>query len=356
MRIVLKWMAILLIALLPVTALAQSQEEFALSCTVKTAQETELYVMTQTNDEAGAVVADYAPLTTLAADTPLRLTGAKNEARGLRECWYYADGAAHKAWVASDALTTATVTFYLDDGAMLMLSESLVQDEAALAAYFADRYPGREYSTTPPPPPPPAPIVPDAWVSAAESAMAEENMPVKVLQLGLTEASVEDEAHNVFSIPTDQLIFADGVDAAHRVAVIHAPRTGSASLRENADGSGKKLEACATGRIVPVLEYGKSFTRVRYEGREGWVMTDALQFFPGGGEPLGMGTLHFKGKTDGENVIKIYTTASTSSAQVAGLKTGVTVTVLSHSGVWYAVEHEGWYGYVNQQNLTMEGE
>lgn len=355
MRSVLKWMAILLIVLLPVTALAQSQADFALSCTVKTAQETALYVLIQTSDETGAAVADYAPLTTLAADTPLRLTGAKNEARGLRECWYYADGAARKAWVPADALTTATVTFYLDDGAVLMLSESLAEDEAALAAYFADRYPGREYSTTPPPPPPPAPIVPDAWLSAAEGA-AEENIPVKVLQLGMTETSVEDEAHNVFSVSTNQLIFADGVDAAHRIAVIHAPRTGSASLREKADGSGKKLEACDTGRIVPVLEVGVSFTRVRYEGREGWVMTEALQFFPGGGEPLGTGTIHFKGKTDGANVIKIYTTASTGSAQVAALKTGVTVTVLSHSGGWYAVEHEGWYGYVHQQNLTMEGE
>ena len=350
MRCMLKWMAILLIALLPVTALAQSQTDFALSCTVKTVQEAELYSVSHAKDETGAVAAEYTLLTTLAADTPLRLTGAKDEANGMRECWYYADGAARKAWVHDEALTTATVAVYLDDGAVLTLSESLVQDEAALAAYFADRYPGREYSTTPPPPPPPAPIVPDAWVSAA----AEENMPVKVLRLGLIEASVEDEAHNVFSIPTDQLIFADGVDAAHRIAVIHAPRSGSASLRENADGSGKKLEACATGRIVPVLAVGEGFTCVRYEGREGWVMTEALQFFPGGGEILGKGTLHIKGNTDGEKEVTIRTTASTSSAKVAAWKTGLTVTVLSHNGGWYAVEHDGWYGYVHQQNLTME--
>lgn len=356
MRNVLKWIAILLFAILPVTALAQSQADFALSCTVKTAQEADLYSVAHTADETGAVTAEYTLLTTLAADTPVRLTGAKDEARGLRECWYYADGAAHKAWVAGEALTTATVTLYLDDGAVLTLSESLVQDEAALVAYFADRYPGREYGFNPPPPPPPAPIVPDAWVSAADSAMAEENIAVKVLQLGLTESAVIDVLYNEFSISTDQLVFADGVDASHRVAVIYAPRTGTAALREKAASNGAKLEACATGRIVPVLEVGEEFTRVRYDGKEGWVFNDALKFFHGGEASLGKGVLHLKGKTDGEAEVNIRTSTSASSTKVAGWKTGITVTVLSRSGVWYAVEHEGWYGYVHQQYLTMEGE
>ena len=69
-----------------------------------------------------------------------------------------------------------------------------------------------------------------------------------------------------------------------------------------------------------------------------------------------MGTLHLKGKTDGEATVIVRTTASTSAAKVAGWKTGTVVTVLKQQGVWYAVEYNGWYGYVHQQYLTMEGE
>ena len=181
-------------------------------------------------------------------------------------------------------------------------------------------------------------------------------MGVKLIQLGITESTVMDEMYDEFTVSTDQLIFADGVDEAHRVAVIHAPRSGSAALRDKAASNGKKLESCATGRIVPVLEYGKEFTRIRYEGKEGWVMTDALEFFPGSEKPLGMGTLHLKGKTDGEATVIVRTTASTSAAKVAGWKTGTVVTVLKQQGVWYAVEYNGWYGYVHQQYLTVEGE
>ena len=143
MRRVLKWLAVLAALLLPVWALAQSQADFALNCTVKTTREAALYSVTRPEDGSSAL---YTQLTTLPADTPLRLTGAKDEAQNLRECWYYADGAAHKAWLDASALTAATVTVYLDDGATLLLTEELVNDEAALAAYFADRYPGRDPS------------------------------------------------------------------------------------------------------------------------------------------------------------------------------------------------------------------
>ena len=353
MRRMLKSLAILLAVLLPMWALAQSQPDFALNCTVKTTGETALYTVSRTEDGSAAI---YTQMTTVEADTPIRLTGAKDDAKNLRECWYYMDGAAHKAWVDATALTSATVTVYLEDGSTLLLTEALVNDEAALATYFAERYPGREYGLTPPPTPTPvptptpAPIVPDA------SLAGEVPVGVKIIQLGLTESIVMDEMYAEFTVFTDQLTFADGVDTAHRVAVIHAPRSGSAALRDKAASNGKKLESCATGRIVPVLEYGEEFTRIRYEGREGWVMTDAVTFFPGGESPIGMGTLHVKGKTDGATTVVIRTTASTSSAKVAGWKTGTVVTVLKQQGVWYAVEFDGWYGYVHQQYLTMEGE
>lgn len=351
MRRMLKYLAILAAVLLPVWALAQSRADFNLNCTVKTAEETALYSVTRTEDGSASL---YTKFTTVPADTPLRLTGAQDD--NMRECWYYEGNAARKAWVDASALESAIVTVYLDDGSKLLLTEALAHDEAALAAYFAERYPGRAYGLTPPPTPTPAPIVPDAWLSAEKSFMCEQDIAVQVLQLGITETTFMDHMFDVITVPTDQMIFADGVDAEHLIAVIHAPRSGSAALRDKGASNGKKLDACTTGRIVPVLEYGEDFTLIRYEGQQGWVLTDAMQFFPGGGSTIGQGVLHLKGKTDGEDNIVVRTTASSSSAKVGEWKTGTAVTVLQQEGVWYAVEYAGWYGYVHQQYLTIEGE
>lgn len=361
MRGVLKWLAALLI-LLPVWALAQSRTDFELSCSYMTGQEAVIYSVTHREAEKDMQLAEYTPVTTLAAHTFIRLTGAVDEANGLRECWYYSQNSAKKGWIAAEAAVPATKLIYLENGSTVRISDALLKDEAALTEYFARCYPGMLYGLTPSPTPTPAPtptpspVVPDVWVSAAESAMVQENVGVKLIRLGLSESSVMDCAFEIFTIPTDQLILAEGVDAAHWIAVIHAPRTGTASLRAEASSNGKKLDDCATGRIVRVLEYGKEFTRVCYEEQEGYVLTDALLFFPGGQESIGHGILHMKNQTDGKNRINIRTTMSPSSAKVGEWPSGLSVTVLEEKGDWFAIEYDGWFGYVHQQYLNLEKE
>ena len=77
-------------------------------------------------------------------------------------------------------------------------------------------------------------------------------------------------------------------------------------------------------------------------------------FFTGEEAPIGMGTIHIKGATDGAKTVTLRSTASTSQAKVTALKTGTVVNVYEKTGDWYAVESDGWYGYVQAQYLTME--
>lgn len=363
MKNALIWLVVLLMVLVPFCALAQSQGEFALSCSHKVSAAAEVFSASYTEDADGSRMAMYTSLTTLPEETCVRPTGAKDDAKGLRECWYYKDGKTQKGWIEADLIISATVVVYVDNGTILHLNEQLVRDDAAMAAFFAERYPGHDYGLTPPPTPTPVPtptpepIVPDAWVSVEDSVMAGNDVGVKLVKLGVTAATVMDEAFEIFTISPDQLTFAEGVDAAHRIAVIHAPRSGSAALREKAAANGKKLEACVTGAVVPVLAYGEEFTLVRYEGREGYVMTDALLFFTGSEKPQGEGVLHMKGKVDGKSKINIRTTTSASSAKVGEWPSGLSVTVLEELGEWYAIEYDGWFGYVHEQYLIMqEGE
>ena len=64
------------------------------------------------------------------------------------------------------------------------------------------------------------------------------------------------------SVPTHELTFSEKVDAAKRVAYIHAPRTGRCYLRAKASDKGDVLDKCPAGTIVQVVSYGKNYCQI----------------------------------------------------------------------------------------------
>ena len=115
------------------------------------------------------------------------------------------------------------------------------------------------------------------------------------------------------------------------------------------------LQQAKTGRIVAILEYdGGTFTKILYDGVEGYIRTDCLVFHDGKDDALGVGTLHLKGNTDGESTVTIRSTNSTSKAKVGAWPTGSTVIVHEKDGGWYTIEMDGWFGYVQEQYLTLD--
>lgn len=181
-------------------------------------------------------------------------------------------------------------------------------------------------------------------------------MAVRLVKLGIVESIVANTQSEEMTVPTRHLIIRDFADPAHQIATVHAPRSGKATLRKTPNGNGEVIAQAKAGRVVALLEYtGATYSKVLYDGKEGYIRTDCLTFHAAA-EPLGQGTIHIKGVTDGKKDVTIRATASGSTAKVASFDTGTLVTVHAKTGDWYAVEYDGWYGFVPQQYLEMKAE
>lgn len=257
------------------------------------------------------------------------------------------------AMAEADEYSDAYAIIYFQDGSKVRIPASIANDDQALSDYCAAYFPGRTYSRDESLLVPPDAVLSAVWTTQlyGEGSMA---MGVWLVTPGLYESIVLTEKGEV-TVPTKYLTFDGNDDADHNVAVVHAPRTGEASLRAKAAGNGEKIAACKTGRIVVVLEYdGGTYSKIRYDGEEGYIRTDCLVFRKGDESLLGTGTLHSKGETDGTDSVTIRSDVSTSSAKVGDWNTGSQVTVYEKQGDWYWVELNGWCGYVQKQYLTMD--
>ena len=245
------------------------------------------------------------------------------------------------------------VVIYFHDGGMVLLPAEIANDETKLAEYCNTYFPGRLYTRDAEA----AAYTYDVTVSEAwmikQYGEGSRAMAAELVKLGVHTSVVTTMAGEGLTVPTAELTIRGFDDKAHHVAVVSAPRTGTASLREKASGSGKVVASCAAGRIVAVVEYGGSYTKILYEDAEGYIRTDCLVFQDTSKAPLGTGVLHIKEAVDGKGSVTIRNTAAKSSSEVAEVPTGTSVTVHAAQGDWYIVEGDGWLGYVQGQNLKL---
>ena len=251
--------------------------------------------------------------------------------------------------------TAENTVIYFNDGARVLLPADIAADGQKLAEYCDKYFPGRMYTSDG-----------DSDALDFDATLSEEwtkahygdgsrALLVRLVKLGLTETTVITSQGDEVTVPTHHLKFADNVDADHLLGIVYAPRTGEASIRETEGGSAKVIEKGKSGKVVAILEYnGGNFTKIRYEDDvEGYIRTDCLLFHDGKEAAIGFGTLHVKGKTDGSGKVTVYAEASTSKAKTVVWPTGTQVLVHARNGSWYTVEAEGWYGWVQEQNLTL---
>jgi uncharacterized protein YgiM (DUF1202 family) len=248
----------------------------------------------------------------------------------------------------------ANVVVYFQDGSMVLLPAEIANDAEALAAYCEQYFPGRLYTTDGDS----AALDFDATLSEewtkAQYGEGSRALLARLVKLGLTETTVITSQGDEVTVPSHYLKFADDVDAQHLLGIVFAPRTGEASIRETEGGSAKVIEKGKSGKLVAILQYaGGNYTKILYDGIEGYIRTDCLIFHDGKQAPLGTGILHMDGSKDGSKSVTIRADRSASKAKVGAWETGTSVIVHEEENGWYTVEKDGWVGYVQSQYLTL---
>lgn len=255
----------------------------------------------------------------------------------------------------ADAYVSETVV-YFQDGSYVLLPDSIAMDNEALACYCNTHFPGRAYTLDPNAKTFNYDAVIDETYASQMYGEGTRALSVRLMELGVYESVVYTTLAEKLTVPSKHLMIRGMDDPEHHIGIVYAPRTGEATLRDEGSGSGKTLGKASTGKVVAVLEYnGGTYTKILYDDKECYIRTDCLLFNRPDGV-LGRGVLHIKGVTDGKNAVHLQAAASASAVKAAALATGTEVIVHSQEGDWYAVEAQGWYGYVREQNLEMKAE
>ncbi len=180
----------------------------------------------------------------------------------------------------------------------------------------------------------------------------ENEVRVEVLALGSASSRIKVSGATT-EVATDELLL-DRVTVGDRLAWIYAPRQGYCSLRSKASDNGKVLKKCRAGYLVVVLEKGQEYTKIDYQGTDGYVLNGCLKYIDETQQPTGTGTIIYsKKKPNVRTTINIRNNMDGKSKKVAEWKTGTEVPVYSHPDGWYEVEYDGIRGYIMEKYLQI---
>lgn len=367
----------LLLMLLPMAAQAgfppDNESDWNKTVKWRTTTSTTLYSLSYRDgktswgpDEDPADDAIFTPIGTLPAGKYVNVISS--EMAGKREVFYW-DGGRRSAWIDDGAYTRDTVTItstsgqktsipskaYGDAAAVrYLLSEFLSDDE--VQAYIdgmrggngssGDATGGSSSGSTS-----------SSSGSASKSTKARSlalpaitltqtaedgaitTAEVKMVQPGLLYCLVEADGEEL-SVPTAALSWEKG-EAEHALAIIYAPRSGTATLWQKSSGK-EALCKLKAGSVVLVLEKGGKYTKVLGEGKVGYVITSALNLT----DPAEEGSEYLTTRK-----VTLRLEAKAKGRSLTTIPKGTAVTVLSVEKNWAFVEYEGFAGYVEAKYI-----
>lgn len=354
---------LLVMTMLPVVAFAQTQEEWNLSCNYKTSRSTTVT----------RIVGDSEEYETIPANTYVRITDSVGDDRKVIK--YMINGVTRSGMVPSSCLVRCSSQYRQPDGnaenvheldpnhdaivennPVILIAPSVLEQadqdysnvtfemgEESPAYWAAQDAAGK--------------AIPNHQQSKDETEVTTTQTGVQVIleQLGTQKTRVTYQGESTL-VSTAELNFAADVPEDKRIASVDAPRTGKASLRTKASTSADVIKKCKAGSIVIVLEYGKKFCKINYDGSVGYILTSCLRFHAPEEEPTSNGVLSYKGKATGSTTINIRASADKDSAKIAEWRTGTEVLVFTKESGWYEIEANGKRGYVKEEFLTLMSE
>ena len=155
-------------------------------------------------------------------------------------------------------------------------------------------------------------------------------------------------------VPSTSLTINSDAKEGEQMGYLYAPRTGKASFRSKPSNYGQLITSILAGTIFTINNVEDGWAEINFEGRNGYVLLNCVEFLTPVPKALGEGVLHLKGDSTGKAKINIRNTPSMNSSKVASLKIGTLVTLLSYKDSWYEMEYNGYHGFVKDTFIQIK--
>ncbi len=187
---------------------------------------------------------------------------------------------------------------------------------------------------------------------AASVDEAKETDLEAIVELGTAYSTINGE-NGPETVKTAGLTLGN-VSREYALAVIWAPKTGKVALRERASEKSDFIKDCQAGRIVAVLTLAGDYTKIDYDGKEGYVRTDCLHFYAPMETDAATGVLSFNGRATGKTTVNVRLEGDRDSRKIGEYKTGTPIAVITAGETWTEIEVKGYRGFVMTKFLTVE--
>lgn len=313
-----------LCVMIPVMALAVTQTEWNQQCKLKISADVTYYLVDLAATESDLPDTGVLPMKrggTLTAGTYVKIVDYDSQL----DMWavdFFGGSGVTEVFIRDYRIVTATASVTIYDGKTyetLAVPEALLSDSKALFKYLADEMSGYTFS----------------WMADGKtirkekgsSSNGEERAAWKSLQ------QLAEEEAAALNLNIEDL----------QQALIYAPRTGKASLRQRAAGNGKIIEKLLDGTVVYIVEEGSKYTQVLAGNKTGYIINSALEMVEPELMPIGEGVLTYNGKTTGRTAINMRCDPGTKFRKIDAWPTGTEVVIwsISEDEKWYEVEHDG---------------
>ncbi|MDO5022604.1 MAG: SH3 domain-containing protein [Eubacteriales bacterium] len=171
---------------------------------------------------------------------------------------------------------------------------------------------------------------------------------VDVVSLGLTWCKVDAGLAKGY-IASRFLKFADTPE--DKVFAVVSANNGRLTLREKPSTKSKSLGKLQNGTVTVFLEEGdNNFTKVAVNGKEGYLLTNHLEFSTAK-ESVGTGVVFHPDHPGKLRKIKMRWEDKTGSNVIGDIKTSTPVVIVSKGDNWYEIETLGKIGYMMKKYI-----
>jgi uncharacterized protein YgiM (DUF1202 family) len=187
-------------------------------------------------------------------------------------------------------------------------------------------------------------------VPAIESAVLsqlQEGSVLELVALGNPWSKVKYGAQTGYA-PTYALSFGYG-SPQPAIALVTAPG-GKLTLRAEMATRSKALAGIRSGRAVLLLARGETFSLIRHESKEGYVLTQFIREVAVGRD-MGLLTEVVSIVPAREANVRVRAEPSRKGAVYTTVKSGQSVVVLNIKDDWAQIEYEGYHGYMMAEYL-----